>query len=199
MTYESILEPIKFKQEKQRRYAKVIDKLKDIREAQIAHKAVTGKYSNDFNALVTFIDTADFTITQRKDSLILDVEATKRDRGVEQFKDTILIDTIGTKSVKDSIFKNSDRYKDMMNVPGTDVKFSLKTDVITKKDIELSVFEASVPKDIILEDLPKYRVNIEKEAEAVDQVNGPNITVGSLEEVTTNGNWPRLYDENDKK
>ena len=112
---------------------------------------------------------------------------------------TILIDTIGTKSVKDSIFKDSDRYKDMMNVPGTDTKFSLKTDVITKKDIELSVFEASVPKDIILEDLPKYRVNIEKEAEAVDQVNGSHISVGSLEEVTTNGNWPRLYDENDEK
>ena len=38
--YDSINGPIKFKQVKNERYAKVINRLKDIRTAQIAHRDV---------------------------------------------------------------------------------------------------------------------------------------------------------------
>lgn len=199
LTYESIMQPIKFKKEKEIRYAKVIAKLKDIREAQVAHKVVTGTYSDNWDNLVKFIDTASFTLTQRKDSSILDVEMTQRFGGVEMYKDIVVIDTIGTSSVKDSIFKGSDRYKTMMEVPGTDTKFELKTGFLEKGKAKLPVFEAKVAKDKILDDQPEELVAIEKETQAVDGVNGPEISVGSLEEVSTNGNWPRKYDEEDNK
>lgn len=193
--YESIMAPIEFKKEKQIRYAKVIDKLKDIREAQIAHKTVTGEYSKDFNALVKFIDTAQFTLTQRRDSSIIDVELTKRFGGVEMRKDIVIIDTIGTASVKDSIFKNTTRYKDMMNVPGTNKQFSLNAGKIEKGNTKLAVFEAKIEKKYLLEDQPKNLVAAELEMQAVDGVNGDAISVGSMNEVSTNGNWPRHYDE----
>lgn len=192
--YDSILEPIKFKQAKIARYAKVIDNLKDIRDAEVAHKAVTGKYNGDWNSLVKFIDTARYTLTQRRDSTIIDIELSKQ-FGVDMTKEIVIIDTLGTASVKDSIFKNSDRYRTMMNVPGVDVKFSLKAGDIEKGNSKLPVFEAKVEKKLLLTDQPAYLVAEESETIAVDGVNGADISVGSMDEVSTNGNWPRKYDE----
>jgi len=192
--YDSILEPIRFKQTKVVRYAKVIENLKDIRDAEVAHKAVTGKYNGDWNSLVKFIDTARYTLTQRRDSTIIDIELSKQ-FGVDMTKEIVIIDTLGTASVKDSIFKNSDRYRTMMNVPGADAKFSLKAGDIEKGNSKLPVFEAKVEKKLLLTDQPAYLVAEESETIAVDGINGADISVGSMEEVSTNGNWPRKYDE----
>lgn len=194
--YDSIMEPIEFKKTKEVRYAKVIENLRDIRDAEVAHKTVTGKYSGDWAALVKFIDTAKYTLTQRRDSTIVDVELTKQFGGVEMTKDIVIIDTIGTASVKDSIFKNSTRYKTMMNVPDTDAKFELKAGMIEKGNSKLPVFEAKVAKNIILAGEPAYLIAEEVETVAVDGVNGADLSVGSMTEISTNGNWPRKYDEN---
>jgi len=37
----------------------------------------------------------------------------------------------------------------------------------------------------------------EKEAIETDQIKGEYVSVGSLEEVTTGGNWPPKYDRKD--
>jgi hypothetical protein len=192
--YDSIMEPIEFKKIKKVRYAKVIDNLKDIRDAEVAHKTVTGKYSGDWNALVKFIDTARYTLTQRRDTTIIDIELSKQ-FGIDMTKDIVIIDTLGTASVKDSIFKNSDRYRTMMNIPGADAKFTLKAGEIEKGSSKLAVFEAKMDKKLVLADQPAYLVFEESETVAVDGVNGPSISVGSMEEISTNGNWPRYYDE----
>jgi len=192
--YDSIMEPIEFKKIKKVRYAKVIDNLKDIRDAEVAHKTVTGKYNGDWNSLIKFIDTAKYTLTQRRDSTIIDIELSKQ-FGIDMTKDIVIIDTLGTASVKDSIFKNSDRYKTMMNIPGADAKFTLKAGEIEKGKSMLPVFEAKMEKKLVLADQPGYLVFEESETIAVDGVNGADISVGSMEEISTNGNWPRYYDE----
>ncbi|MDT0558883.1 hypothetical protein RM697_09495 [Ichthyenterobacterium sp. W332] len=191
LTFMSVYEEIEFNKIKEDRYKVVIDKLVDIRDAQLAHKTVTGKYANNFENLVRFIDTAEFTITQRRDTTVLDVEATKRYGGVETMKTLILIDTLGTSSVKDSLFGSDARYKTMMNVPVGEVgaKFQMKTG-----DIEgIPVFEAKVDKKVILSDQPNNLVRNEEQVQSVDGVNGPVVKVGSLDEVNTNGNWPKNY------
>ena len=66
--YNSINAPIEFNMVKNERYLKVIDRLKDIRNAQVAFKSVNGIYSNDFEELVKFVDSAQFTIVQKRDS-----------------------------------------------------------------------------------------------------------------------------------
>ena len=33
----------------------------------------------------------------------------------------------------------------------------------------------------------------EKEMKSVEEVNGPSLKVGSMDEVNTNGNWPKNY------
>ncbi len=191
ITFMSVYSDIKFNQLKNERYALVIDRLIDVRDAQIAHKQVTGKYSDSFDKLIRFIDTARVPIIQRKDSTVLDEEATRRFGGVETFKTLIVIDTLDFYSVKDSLFKGSDRYKTMMNVGiGADgAKFDLKAGELD----EIPVFEASVDKAIILHDQDKNLVDNEKQVVSVDGVNGPTIKVGSMEEINTNGNWPKNY------
>ena len=71
MIYGSVTGPIEFKKVKQERFAKVVSTLKDIRNSQEAYKTVTGRYARNFNSLITFIDTANYTITQQRDSSFL--------------------------------------------------------------------------------------------------------------------------------
>ena len=76
--YSSINGPIKFNQVKNDRYTKVIDRLKDIRSAQIAHKDVNGFYANNFDSLVSFIDNGIFTLIEKRDSSYLEYNRTYR-------------------------------------------------------------------------------------------------------------------------
>ncbi|MFD2725866.1 hypothetical protein [Hyunsoonleella rubra] len=201
-TFMSVYGPIKFNKLKEKRYQVVIDQLKDIRDAQLAHKQVTGKFAGDFNNLVKFIDTAKFTLTQRRDSSVVDEELTRRYGGVETFKDIVIIDTLGTKSVKDSIFKDSDRYKRMMNVPvgKPGSKFELKAGFIEQNDIRIPVFEALVKKEVVLHDQDKNLINVENEViSSVVGVQGDAIRIGSMEEAQTTGNWAKFYDTKEEQ
>ena len=45
LLFNSVYEPTKFNNEKERRYVKVIEKLKDIRTAETAHLEITGKFT----------------------------------------------------------------------------------------------------------------------------------------------------------
>jgi hypothetical protein len=197
LTFMSIYEPIQFNKIKNKRYAVVIEKLIDIRDAQLAHQQVTGKFAPNFDNLVKFIDTAQFTITQRRDSTVIDEELTKRYGGVETTKEITIIDTLGFVPVRDSLFKNSDRYKTMMNVPNTDAQFEMKAGLLEQNDMQIPVFEASVKKNIILADQNKDLIAQENEVIAVDGVNGDALKVGSMDEVKTNGNWPKTYGDSE--
>jgi len=195
LTFMSVYKPIQFNKEKDKRYVKVIKNLEDIRTAQLAHRQVTGKFSNNFDSLVNFIETANFTILQRKDSTVVDKELTRRYGGVTTTKEIVVIDTLGFVPVKDSLFKNNDNYKTMMNVPvgKPGAKFTLKAGTLE----DIAVFEASVDKAIVLDGEDKDLITVERQAQSVDAVNGPVIKVGSMEQVDTNGNWPKVYENND--
>ncbi|TXK71087.1 hypothetical protein [Mesonia sp. HuA40] len=193
LTFNSIYDPIQFNKIKEKRYQQVINKLKDIREAQLAHKQVTGVFSDDFDGLVKFIDTAKFTVTQRRDTTVLDEEY-KKTYGVDQYKSITLIDTLGYVPVKDSLFKQKD-YKNLKYVPTTDnsVTFEIEAGKIKKRNAIIPVFEVKVAKDKILADQDPDLVMQEKQVISVDGVNGEYLKIGSMTEVNTNGNWPKVY------
>lgn len=198
-TFMSVYKPIQFDEAKNKRYAQVITRLIDIRDAQLAHRQVTGVYAPDFESLIKFIETAQYTITQRRDTLVLDKAMTKRYGGVETMKEITLIDTLAFVPVKDSLFRTSTRYKDMMNVPvGQEgAKFEMNAGFIESEDIKIPVFEAFVKKDVVLFDLDKDSRIQENQVISVDGVNGNAIRVGSMTEVKTNGNWPKTYGDNE--
>ena len=195
--YSSINGPIKFNQVKNDRYTKVIDRLKDIRSAQIAHKDVNGFYANNFDSLVSFIDNGIFTLIEKRDSSYLEYNRTYR---IDMLKEVEIVDTLGFVSVKDSLFGNNESYKMMAKVPidGTDSEFSINADIIDKNGYQVPVFEVKVRKDIVLFDQNKDLLDQENKVISVDGVNGPEIILGSMTDVSTSGNWPTIFDAKNK-
>ena len=195
--YSSINGPIKFNQVKNERYTEVINRLKDIRMAQIAHKDVNGFYANNFDSLVSFIDNGIFTVIEKRDSSYLEYNRTYR---IDMLKEIEIVDTLGFVSVKDSLFGNNESYKMMAKVPinGTDSEFSIKADIIDKNGYQVPVFEVKVKKDIVLFDQNKDLLDQENKVISVDGVNGPEIILGSMTDVSTSGNWPTIFDAKNK-
>ncbi|WP_339840636.1 hypothetical protein [uncultured Maribacter sp.] len=194
LIYNSITGPIKFKEVKQERYSQVIAKLKDIRNAQDAYRTVNGKYANDFNSLIRFIDTGKYVITQQRDSSFMEFD---KAYGIDLLKEVKIIDTLAFVSVKDSLFKKDPRYKTLMDVPTAPngEKFTMKSAFVDKSGYRAPVFEVKVDKNVILYDQPKDLLARENAAQSVEEVNGSSIYIGSLEEVSTTGNWPAVYDK----
>jgi len=190
--YDSINGPINFNETKNERYADVISRLKEIRKAQIAHKDVKGFYANNFDSLVSFIDTGIFTLVQKRDSSYLEYDKVYR---IDMLKEVIVTDTLGFIPVKDSLFRNID-YANLSKVPveGIEAVFSIKADIIKKNDYRVAVFEVRVSKNTILHDQNKDLLKQENETVSVDGVNGPAIILGSLTDVSENGNWPSIFD-----
>jgi len=192
--YDSINGPINFNETKNERYADVINRMKEIRKAQIAHKDVRGVYANNFDSLVSFIETGIFTLIEKRDSSYMEYDRTYR---IDMLREVVVVDTLGFVPVKDSLFKD-DSYKLLSQVPveGIDAKFSIKANVINKNGYRVPVFEVKVAKSVILHDQDIDLLKQENETVSVDGVNGPEIILGSLTEVSTNGNWPTIFDAN---
>ena len=196
LLFSSINDEIRFDELKNDRYQVVIKNLKDIRDSQLAHRNVRGEFQANWDSLVKFIEIDSFTITQRRDSSILDREMTKRYGGVKTYKDIIIVDTLGFVSVKDSLFGFDTRYQNMMFVPfseNSETKFDLDAGYLDQNGIDIPVFEAKVDKRVILYDQAINLILKENEVQSVDGVNGSALKIGSMNEVNTNGNWPKNY------
>lgn len=192
--YLSVMAPITFNKNREERFSAVIEKLKDIRDAQVAYRTVNGEFAKDFESLISFIDTGVYTITQQKDSSFMRYNRVYR---IDMQVDTVVVDTLGTVAVKDSLFKGDSSYKTLFSVPFAQngERFEMKADVVNKQGFDAPVFEASVKKDVVLYDQPKDLLARENAHNSIEEVNGNAIKVGSLTDVSTSGNWPSIYDK----
>ena len=177
--YDSINKPINFNEVKYNRYYDVIDRLKEIRTAQIAYKDVNGVYSNNFDSLVNFIDNGIFTLLEKRDSSYLEYDRVYR---IDMLKEIVVIDTLGFVSVKDSLFKDNTSYKEMNKIPikGIDTIFEIDARIIMINDYKAPVFEVKVSKNIVLFDQDEDLLKLENETISIEGVNGPEIVLGSL-------------------
>ena len=161
-----ILDPINFEKEKNYRYAFIKDKLIDIRSAQLAYKEKNGQFTHNFEELIAFVKTDSFVLVQKTDTLIEYYNNMYREY---QFKDTMLIDTLGKVSILDSLFTENYPIDSLAYVPPVNkVEFVLRAGVVNKSKIDVPVFEA-------------------KDPQPYDK-NKPLI-IGSMTEANLNGNW----------
>ena len=188
--YIGIMEPINFNKDKVKRYAPVIKKLKIIRDAEIKFNEATGNYTADKNILIQFIDSAKLALTNTKTI----VEKVNRGGGIIDEVEVRVTDTIGYEPVL-KYFKDRD-YKNMFKVTGSDKEFELETGTVEKiPGLVVPTFRARTSKETLLKGMNESLVKQELEAIATDQIKGEYVSVGSLEEVTTGGNWPPSYDK----
>ena len=118
---------------------------------------------------------------------------------IDMLKEVIVVDTLGFVPVKDSLFKDTDQFRNMAFIPIEGVEdsiFQIKAEVINKNGYNVPVFEVKIAKNIILFDQDEDFIKQENETVSVDGVNGPEIILGSLTNVSTNGNWPTIFDTN---
>ena len=189
---DSINRPLKFIDEHEYRRAKVIERLQDIRSAQVAYRTVNGHYTASFDSLVAFVANDSLPMVRMEGSLtdsILNAgmtEATALRMGIIK-RDTTRI------SVMDSLFNKKPWIVDSLPyVPFTDgkTKFELGTaTILTASQVEVPVFEAKVHNNIYLDGLEKQEVvNINDRQRKLERY--PGLSVGSLTEANNNaGNW----------
>lgn len=189
-----IQKPMKFNKEKKVRYAKVIQKLKILRDAEVAHRKVTGKYTANGEDLIKFIDTAEFALTQTRNV----VKTVNVGGGITKEVEERVVDTIGYEPVK-NMFAGKD-YQNMLQIPDTDQNFVIEVGTVEKiAGLKAPVFEIKVDKALILKGMDYNLIKQEKEAIGGEEIRGEYLRVGSLDEVSEDGNWPPFYDKGDKK
>ena len=195
--YDGIMKPINFNKAKKVRFEKVIKSLKIIRDAEIAYREVNGDYTADKAALSSFIDTASRAIVETRDTVVKVNKGTKWQPVMVDVEKRVK-DTIGYEPILND-FKDRD-YKNMFKVPLVDIADAKEFEILVGKvekvaGLEVPVFEAKTPKIDILKGMDISLVKQELEAVASDQIKGEFVSVGSLTEVTTGGNWPPSYDK----
>ena len=189
--YNGIMQPINFNKDKVKRYSKVVRNLKIIRDAEVKYYEANATYTKNKDLLIKFIDSASLALTVTNTI----VETVNRGGGITDEIEVKVIDTIGYEAVL-KYFVNRD-YKNMFKVPGIeDTEFDLEVGTVEKvQGLLVPTFMAKTPKNALLEGMNESLVKQEVEQLDSDQIKGEFVSVGSLEEVTTAGNWPPSYDK----
>jgi hypothetical protein len=200
LIYMSIQAPIKFDKIKEARYKVAVNRMIDIKAVQLAYKSIKGKYTDNMDSIVKFVENDYFIILERKDSSVVDVERNKA-YGITSgyFKDIVVTKEIGRVKVKDSLFKDSDRYKrlNMVKVDGISTQIDMKADYVIRNNTKVPVFLAKLEKISLLTDQDPDLIAKEKTVKSVEAIDGEFITLGSIEEVNMTGNWPKKYGNNE--
>jgi hypothetical protein len=193
--YNGVMEPINFNKNKVKRYSKVVENLKIIRDAELKFFEATGNYTKDKTLLIKFIDSASLALTETNTI----VETVNRGGGITDEIEVRVIDTIGYERVL-KYFENKD-YKNMFQVPSLNgIEYDLEIGTVEKvQGLIVPTFMSKTPKDALLKGMSASLVKQELEVMASDQIKGEYISVGSLNEVTTAGNWPPSYDKKGNK
>jgi hypothetical protein len=183
------MQPIRFNNEQAKRQNAVVDRLKMIRDVQVAYKTIYEKYTGSFDTLITFAKEGNLKLVKSEGSLtdsmlqagLTEAEAVKQ--GIIK-RDTVLV------AVKDSICKNFNP-DSLRYVPFTDkAQFEMgASSITTSSGLVIPVFEAKVANRVYLKGLDNQeRINLDDMAEQLGRF--PGLKVGSLDEANNNaGNW----------
>lgn len=193
LVWDGIRTPIDFDKERDARYEKVIENLKDIRKAQIAFRDVNGKFCGDWDSLINFIK-YDSLPQIRKEGMLTDsmIEAGLDEKAALK-KGLIIRDTVRV-SVLEDVFGLDYPIEDIKIIPGSggQVYFLAQTVIVTGSGIPVPVFEARAHNNQILSELKEeYEqeiINLNEKSRLNSKY--PGLKVGSIEEPNNNaGNW----------
>lgn len=179
LVFESVMGPVRFNQQVEKRSHAVIQNLKDIRTAQMTFKTIHGNYTSSFDTLIDFLKTGEIPVVK----IIPDPTDTT-------FTKTIR-DTLGVIPVIDSLFKDRKNFvvNNLKYIPFTDnVPFDMDAGIIEKGGVDVNVFEVSSHYKVFLSGLDEQMViNLIAAKEQIERF--PGLKVGSMVEASTDGNW----------
>lgn len=190
--YQQISTPIRFENEMKVKRAQVIERIKDVREAQRIYKSKYHKFTADFDTLANFILNEKLTLERKlvdeDDSVGMAMLKRLRKKNVEQFE-VAVIDTIFTPAKRNADYVNKLRF-----IPGTNdqAQFIMEAGIITTESkIVIPVVECRAPYKMFLDTLKFRQEIINKIDDDVNNFNRyPGIKFGSMEAGNNEaGNW----------
>lgn len=179
LVFESIMTPVRFDRAKSLRYETVIQKLKDIRDLERFFRVENKRYTANWDSLIAFAKAGQIPEVK----MIADPTDTTFSKSI--------VDTIGFISVYDSLFgkREAFRIEDISVIPDSDGKlFEIEAGKIDKGGLKVDVFEVRAHNNSVLAGLDDQLIrNLNKAREDIDKF--PGLKVGSMLEVSTDGNW----------
>ena len=184
LIFNSINSEIKFQKIAKERISENIQKLKDLRQVQIAYKKVHNKYADNFDTLFYFLNHDSIPIIkaigETPDSLTeseaLQLNIISRDTGYVLAKETVFDrNYINT--------RNPDFPLDISNlkkVPYSNKDYKINSGVVEKGKVLVHVFEISTNYRTLFTGL-----DAKNKKYGLDNL----LKVGSMEEASLNGNW----------
>lgn len=188
---DSIMNPIRFNNEKDLREKVIIERLKNIRTAQVAYKSKYGVYTGSFDTLINFVKTDSFPLIYKEGSLTDEMIEKGITTEREALKRGLIVRDTAYTPVLDSIFKPGFHIDSIRYVPFSgNQQFKLQAaKVPTTSKVEVEVFEASVPNNIFLAGLDQQLIiNYNALRQRITGFAG--LRVGNVREPNNNaGNW----------
>ncbi len=187
--WESIQKPIRFNKEKDQRYAATIQRLKDIRTAQLAYKNEYGKFTASFDTLINFVKHDSMKLVRAVGSIPDELLEQGWTEEIAVKEGIIIRDTI-KRAIKDTLFAPNFNADLLWQVPFTENdSFEMATAILVVSKLNVNVFEAKVHNDILLHGMDEQLViNLNDLMENAN--NFPGVKVGDIVEPNNNaGNW----------
>ena len=182
--YNSINSEVEFQQVAKVRVAENVQKLKDLRQVQIAYKKVNNTYSNNFESLIDFLENDSMAIVkaigETPDSL---TDAQALELGIIS-RDTAYV--LAKETVFDEVYLSSRNEKfpldlsTLTTVPHSDQNYSVDAGMVEKGKVVVQVFEISTTYGAVFTGLDAENKSFEL---------GNLLKVGSMDEASLNGNW----------
>ncbi len=190
LCYDSIHSVTEFNRISKIRTEANIEKLKEIRTAQVAYKSQHQKYTGSFDSLINFVKYDSLKLVRKEGSLSDSlVEAGWTEEKALKLG-MIKRDTVSV-SVLDSLFGKGFAIDSLKKVPFVDnEEYEMGAGIVeTASGVKVEVFEAKVHNNIYLDGLDKQEIiNLNDKAQKLSKY--PGLKVGSLEETNNNaGNW----------
>ena len=205
--YSSIMKPVNFNKQKEKREAVAIQRLKDIRTLQVAYKSVNGKFVSTVDSLKNFYENGKMAVVMQigsaDDSIAwAHTEKVKKanrkitpDQLYQMYLngDKDLVFSVVTQiPVKDTLFLRRDDFciDSLATIPfsgGAPVEMAAETHMVS--GVPVPLFEAKMPYKLLLKGLDnQLRINLDSDRR--DQNRYEGLQVGSITAPNNNaGNW----------
>ena len=206
----SVMEPVHFEKHKEYRKGIAVQRLKDIRDLQVAFKNVNAHYASTIDSLKLFYNEGKMKIAlqvgSKDDSLAMaNTEKFKnRYRGLKKEKlnqklyelylageQNLVFEVESEVAVKDTLFKDRADFcvDSLAFIPFSGDSVIMESTVKKVSGVNVPLFEASMPFKSLLKGLNnQLRINLDAERE--DQGRYKGLQVGSVTQPNNNaGNW----------
>ncbi len=201
----SIMEPVHFEKHREYRKGIAVQRLKDIRELQVAYKNVNGKYTADVDSLIMFYKDGKMKVVMQigsqDDSVaVANTKALKkrkpRIKPEEMLKlynegQSLVFKIENEVAVRDTLFNDREHFEvdSLAFIPFCGDSIIMASTVKKVSGVNVPLFEASMPYKSLLKGLNnQLRINLDAQCE--DQGKYKGLQVGSISAPNNNaGNW----------